>query len=205
MRTISYIGGSPCAGKSTVAEILSEKYSLYYFKVDDFLDNYTKAGALQGCPICKKNAELNAEQIFMRSPQLQCSEEFAFYKEIFEYLAADLSKISCKNGILTEGAAYVPALMKQAGIPFNRYIAITPSEEFQIFHYKQRGFVPYVLDGCQDQEKAFSNWMDRDILFAKEVQRQCQQENYAAIVNDGSMDIDALAMRVAVHFGLCAC
>ena len=27
-----YIGGSPCAGKSTAAEILSEKYNLYYFK-----------------------------------------------------------------------------------------------------------------------------------------------------------------------------
>ncbi len=40
-----YIGGSPCAGKSTVAEILSQEYDLYYFKVDDFLDGYTKLGA----------------------------------------------------------------------------------------------------------------------------------------------------------------
>ena len=31
-----YIGGSSCAGKSTVAEMLSQKYDLYYFKVDDF-------------------------------------------------------------------------------------------------------------------------------------------------------------------------
>lgn len=42
MINIYYIGGSPCAGKSTVAEILSQKYDLYYFKVDDFLDDYTK-------------------------------------------------------------------------------------------------------------------------------------------------------------------
>ena len=33
-----FIGGSPCSGKSTVAEILAKKYDLYYFKVDDFLD-----------------------------------------------------------------------------------------------------------------------------------------------------------------------
>ena len=39
-----YIGGSPCSGKSTVAEIISEKYNLYYFKVDDFLEKYTKMG-----------------------------------------------------------------------------------------------------------------------------------------------------------------
>lgn len=34
---IYFIGGSPCSGKSTVTEILSKKYDLYYFKVDDFL------------------------------------------------------------------------------------------------------------------------------------------------------------------------
>ena len=33
-----YIGGSPCRGKSTIAEILSKKYNLHYFKVDDYLD-----------------------------------------------------------------------------------------------------------------------------------------------------------------------
>lgn len=37
MAKIYYIGGSPCAGKSTVAEILSQKYDLYYFKVMIFL------------------------------------------------------------------------------------------------------------------------------------------------------------------------
>lgn len=30
-----YIGGSPCSGKSTIAEILSKKYN---FKVDNFLE-----------------------------------------------------------------------------------------------------------------------------------------------------------------------
>lgn len=37
---VYYIGGSPCSGKSTTAEILSKKYDLYYFKVDDYLDKY---------------------------------------------------------------------------------------------------------------------------------------------------------------------
>lgn len=39
---IYFIGGSPCSGKSTVAEILSRKYDLHYFKVDDYLDTYMK-------------------------------------------------------------------------------------------------------------------------------------------------------------------
>lgn len=45
---IYYIGGSPCSGKSTTAKILSEKYGLYYFAVDDYLDKYLESGAKKG-------------------------------------------------------------------------------------------------------------------------------------------------------------
>ena len=107
-----YIGGSPCSGKSTVAELLSQKYDLYYFKVDDFLDKYTKMGALNGYEICQKQDSMNAEQIWMREPFLQCREELVFYEEIFEFVLEDLKQINSKNGIITEGAAYLPKLMK---------------------------------------------------------------------------------------------
>lgn len=201
MTKIYYIGGSPCAGKSTVAEILSKKYDLYYFKVDDFLDKYTELGALKGYPICKKTVELTAEQIWMRDPLLQCEEEFEWYKEVFEYVIADLQRVPCKNGIITEGAAYVPKLIKQLDVSSDRYISITPTPEFQVFHYKKREYVPYVLQGCSNMEKAFENWMGRDILFAKEVQKQCQKEGYASVINDGSMKIDELVDKISTHFG----
>ena len=103
MKNIYYIGGSPCSGKSTIAEIISKKYGLYYFKVDDFLEKYTKMGDSKGYEICKKQAGMNPEQIWMRDALVQCTEELVFYKEIFEFVLADLEKIEAK-GILTEGA-----------------------------------------------------------------------------------------------------
>lgn len=184
-----------------MAEILSQEYNLQYFKVDDFLDDYAKLGALKGYPICKKNVELNAEQIWMREPSLQCMEEFKFYEEIFEYVLADLKQIKCKNGIITEGAAYVPKLIKQIGVPGSRYISLTPAKEFQVSHFRKREFVPYILEGCKDKEMAFCNWMDRDILFAKEVQKQCYENKYLSIINDGSMGVDELVNKVSAHFG----
>lgn len=199
---IYYIGGSPCAGKSSVAEILSKKYDLYYFKTDDFLDRYMQTGARKGYPVCRKVTSMNAEQIWMREPFIQCREEFDIYREIFEFVETDLKQIDWKGGIITEGAAYLPELMKQSGIPDSRYISITPAKEFQITHYRERDFVPLVLEGCSDKEKAFRNWMDRDVLFAQEVQRQCQKENYISVINDGTMEMDELANLVAAHFEL---
>ena len=201
MTNIYYIGGSPCSGKSTVAEILAEKYDLYYFKVDDFLEEYTKMGAAKGCEICKKQEEMSPEEIWMREPQLQCEEEFAFYEEVFEFVMADLQKINA-TGIITEGAAYLPKLMKERGVSQNRYMAITPTAEFQIEHYKRREWVPYVLEGCSDKEKAFSNWMNRDILFAKEVQRQCAEEQYTSVINDGSITVEELVEKAVSCFDL---
>ena len=159
MNRIYYIGGSPCAGKSTTAEILSKKYDLYYFKVDDFLDGYQEKAALKGRPICRKNTEMSSEQIWMRGPVLQCEEEFLFYQEVFEYALADLKQLPCKNGIITEGAAYVPQLMKQAGIPAGGTWQLLPQKNFRFPISRKRKFVPYVLEGCRDKEKAFENWM----------------------------------------------
>lgn len=196
-----YIGGSPCSGKSTIAEILSEKYNLYYFKVDDFLEKYIKMGAQKGYEICKKQDSLSPEQIWMRDPVIQCQEELLIYKEIFGFILKDLKEIDCK-GIITEGAAYLPELMKQLNVPYDKYLSIVPTKDFQVTHYRKREWVPYVLEGCSDKEKAFCNWMDRDHLFAKEVQRQCEEAKYTSIINDGSIEIEKLAYKAIVHFGL---
>jgi len=92
--------------------------------------------------------------------------------------------------------------MKAKGISSDHYLAIMPTAEFQIEHYKQREWVPYVLEGCSDKEKAFSNWMNRDILFAQEVQRQCAAEQYHSIINDGNITVEQMVEKVVACFGL---
>lgn len=63
-----------------------------------------------------------------------------------------------------EGAAFLPALMRYIGVDEENYVCIVPTEEFQYFHYKQRPWVPHVLEGCSNNELAFENWMKRDAL-----------------------------------------
>lgn len=199
---IYYIGGSPCSGKSTTAEILSKKYDLYYFKVDDYLDKYTQLGVAKGYEICKKQTELSAEQIWMRDPNLQCAEEIQWYEEVFEFVQKDLSAISCKKGIITEGAAYMPKLIREIGVPYNRYVSLTPAKEFQLFHFRKREFVPYILRDCCDKQTAFNNWMERDILFAKEMQCQCERAGYKSMINRGEWSVEDMVNEISVHLGL---
>jgi hypothetical protein len=197
-----YIGGSPCSGKSTVVDLLSKKYNLYYFKIDDFLNKYTELGVIKNYDICRKQYEMSPEQTWMRDPLLQCHEELKFYEEIFGFIIDDLEQIIDSKAIITEGAAYLPNLIGKLNISKNRYISITPTKKFQVSQYEKREWISYALEGCNNKEKAFANWMERDAMFAEEVNLLCNEKGYMNIINDGKMLLDELAKKVSNHFGL---
>ncbi len=202
MNKIYYIGGSPCSGKSTIAEALAQRYDMHYFMVDSRLDDYIKKAAEQDKPICKKVGSMSPDEIWMRDPVVQCNEEFLIYQEIFDYAMDELQSIVTDRVIITEGAAYLPELIRQAGIAENEYLSIVPEREFQISHYRQREWIHFVLDGCSEPTKAFDNWMERDCLFAERVNRTCAENGYLSILNDGSVPVEDMIDTVAKHFGL---
>ncbi len=202
MTKLYIIGGSPCSGKSTVAEALAKKYNFFYFKVDDHLEKYTALAAFKKAPICQARLNRNSDEIWLRTPALMCREEIAFYEEIFDIVLADLLSIKSNKPIITEGAAFLPKLIDKITKFDKTYLAIIPTSDFQVEHYKQRTWVKYVLENCTDKAQAFANWMQRDIQFAKQVEKACLQLGYYYIVNDGQLSIDTLVNNVAMHFKL---
>lgn len=194
---ICYIGGSPCSGKSTVAEALAERYGLTYFKADDYLDDFTARGAAAGLPVCQRILRMSADETWLRPPQVQCQEELDYYREIAPFVAEKLAVLDAPR-VIAEGAAFLPCLMTEAA----HYIAITPSREFQINRYSQRPWVPHVLRDCTDQDAAFANWMERDALFAEEVRRQCARLGLPHLLTDGSVSPQERLYEVAAHFRL---
>lgn len=194
---IYYIGGSPCSGKSTVAEALAKRYNLAYFKADDYLDAFTALGASAELPVCQRILRMSAEETWMRPAHVQCQEEFDYYREIVPFVMEKLAKLSVPR-IIAEGAAFLPSLMAGA----THYLAITPSKEFQISRYRERPWVPHVLKDCTDKEQAFSNWMERDALFAEEIRRQCAQLGLPHLLTDGSTAPEERLQQVAAHFRL---
>lgn len=196
---ILFIGGSPCSGKSTVAERMAKEYAAYYFKVDDFLEEWIGMAAEKGYPACKRSAGMTPDEMWMRDPLIQCKEEFLIYDEISEFLFARLRETD-HDFIVTEGAAYTPGVMKKYRP--KDYISIVPTPEFQVSHYRKREWVPYVLEGCSDKERAFDNWMKRDILFAAHVKGECGENGIPCIVNDGIKTEDELFFTVRDLFAL---
>lgn len=198
-KRVLFIGGSPCSGKSTVAQRISKEYGAYYFKVDDFLGKFINIAAEKGYPICKKAVTMTSDENWMREPFIQCKDEFLIYDEISELVFEYLRGIDA-DFIVTEGAAYTPNIM--AKYREKEYITVIPTPDFQISHYKEREWVPFILDGCSDKQQAFHNWMERDILFAKQVKAECAENAVPCIVNDGLKTQDELFRIVKELFNL---
>lgn len=188
-KNLMIIGGSPCSGKSTAAERIAQEYGAYYFKVDDHLSELIKQAADNGSAVCNAIQQMSPEEIWMREPEVQCKEEFEVYRDIAPFVFDMISRIEA-DLIITEGAAYTPEVMET--YTSDGYVTIVPSPEFQVSHYREREWVPYVLEGCSDKDKAFDNWMQRDILFAQQIQAECVTSGIPYKVNDGSESVEQL-------------
>ena len=190
------IGGSPCSGKSTLASLLARKYDLLHIKLDDLVDEMMSQASVDSRPICLLRQDRNPEQIWMRNPEEMADEEWRFYEEIFPYVKSCLIKDQDK-ALLVEGAGLLPHLIKSLEEPAVSYLCLTPTADFQKKHYKQREWVPYVLEGTSNPEQAFENWMQRDILFAQMVRKEAMELGYPSLIADGSQSEKQTVEEVA--------
>ena len=196
------LGGSPCSGKSTIAERLASQYKFEYYKVDDHERAHGDRCRPDRHPVMFRYSQMSWNDIWMRPVPLQVQEEFEYYRERFEMIVQDLEKYDSARSLLLEGAAYFPDLVWPYTGDSPRVIYMVPTKEFQVQYYQQRPWIQHVLKECEDSKQAFDNWMVRDELFGQEVLRQAKAHNYRAIVVDGKRSIDEQYEQVKDYWGL---
>ena len=182
------IGGSPCSGKSTIASLLARQYQLLHIKLDDLVEEMMSQASADSQPICLLRQD--------RNPEEMADEEWRFYEEIFPYVKSYLIK-NQDRPLLVEGAGLLPHLVKELECPASSYLCLTPTADFQKKHYRQREWVPFVLEGTTNSEQAFENWMQRDILFAQMVRKEAVRLGYPSLITDGSQSEKQTAEEVA--------
>ena len=122
----------------------------------------------------------------MRDPVEMCEELIGFYREIFPFVMEDLRSAAEKEPLIAEGIALMPELVMQAfpgltgTVPPHgaEYVCMVAEESFQVRHFREREWVPLLLDGCRNKEKAFSNWMKREKLFAEYIKQTAEHSGF---------------------------
>jgi hypothetical protein len=194
-----WIGGSPCAGKSSIAGLLAARQGWTHFECDAGTEPRLARMKGQGLLAYERLTGLTTCERLARSPRWQVDREVEFYHEQFDFL---LDELPTGCPVLAEGADLLPELLHRIGVPMDRAVWIVPTPEFQVRHYAARPWVKPYLAGCPDPAAAFDSWMRRDMLFARYVRSAAEAVGGRVIVVDGSEPVTENVRLVAQHFDL---
>lgn len=191
---IYWIGGSPCAGKTTIARKLAAEYGFTYYKCDDCYDDHMSRSTPDQQPYMYKIKDQTWNQVWSTqfcslSVEEQIEDVIRVYEEQFSLILEDLLSRPKTTPILVEGAALLPHKVAPLLTNLNHAIWMVPTQEFQVEHYKKREWIHRILDQYDDPDLAFSNWMERDSGFAQSIVKEAENERLEFFIVDGSIPI----------------
>nr|WP_318540282.1 hypothetical protein [Terribacillus saccharophilus] len=205
---IYWIGGSPCAGKTTIARKLMTEYGFTYYKCDDCYDDHMSRSTPDQHPNMYKIKDQTWNQVWSTqfcslSVEEQIEDVIRVYEEQFSLILEDLLSRPKTTPILVEGAALLPHKVAPLLTNLNQAIWMVPTPEFQIEHYKKREWIHRILDQYDDPDLAFSNWMERDSGFAKKVKKDLEDINlYSCFKVDIQLSLEHICKIVKKSFKL---
>lgn len=201
---VLWMGGSPCSGKSSIAEMLASEYGLEVYCCDNAFFEHAKRVDPREQPVFHRIIHMTWDEIWMRPVGVQIADEFACYREEFALIIDDLLAYPQSTPVIVEGAALLPNCVSGLLLDRCRAIWVVPTEAFQRERYapEHRPWMWDILNQCADPERAFRNWMDRDVGFARQIVKRAQTLGLKVIEVDGTRSIAENAELVAEHFQL---
>ncbi|MEZ4727168.1 MAG: hypothetical protein R3E79_08560 [Caldilineaceae bacterium] len=199
---VYWIGGSPCAGKSTVAQAVADRYQLHYYHCDAWFATHQRQADPAQQPTLHRLASLSCDERWLPPVADQVARVQAIYGEEFGMILADLRALPADQPILAEGAALLPAHVLPYLPTRRQAIWLTPTPTFQRTHYAQRSWIHDVLATCTDPAQAFQHWMARDEAYAAWIKEAATALGLAVVQVDGQQPVDAMIRQVAAWFGL---
>ena len=195
---VFWIGGSPCSGKSSVADMLAEKYDCRVYHCDEAFERHKTE-----LPAMQMILAMTWDEIWMRPVDVLERDQFEIYRDEFGLILDDLLALSASRPIIAEGTALLPGTVAAVLADPRQAIWVIPTPEFQRQRYPLRGaWVSEILRQCADPDGAFHNWMERDIAFGRTVAAEAAGRGFRVVHIDGSFPIEETAAMVEDHFQL---
>jgi hypothetical protein len=198
---VIWIGGSPCAGKTSVAQQLADRHSLQVYHFDRHEADHIKRSSPARHPALHTFLALTLDERWvLRSPREMARNVICSWTERFDLVLEDLRALPRDPPIVAEGAGLFPALVAPLLARPHQAIWLVPTAAFCATMRRRRGSA--MPAQTSDPERAWRNLIDRDVLLARYVRQRAAELGSAVVEIDGSRSIDEVAVAVAEHVGL---
>ncbi|MBA2668170.1 MAG: hypothetical protein H0U69_14165 [Trueperaceae bacterium] len=202
LTNVFWLGGAPCAGKSSIGAILARRFDLDLYRVDDAFDRHVRSldGGRQS-PLVRWCAA-SCDERWMQPVDVLVRDAIACYREHLALVLADVRAWPTGRPLLVEGTALLPREVAEVVPDPSRALWVVATPAFVREHYPLRDWVWGVLATCTDSKRAFSNWMDRDVDFGAWVEAEVDHLGLRRLSVDGCHSVEEVADAVAMHVGL---
>jgi hypothetical protein len=175
---VSWIGGSACAGKTTLARRLAARHGLALYSCDDHFEAHHRRADPRRHPRFHSLMDLPPERLFAPPAAARAEELLGFYRDEWEMVLEDLRA--------RPGPVVVPTIVEGVGLLPDLVAAVCPdpgrslwriaTPAFRRHVYAGRGdVVRETLKGLPNPEAAFEVWMDRDDLIARHLEEEARR------------------------------
>lgn len=193
---VYWLGGSACAGKTSVARRVAAEHGLTLYSCDDRFEEHRRRADPTRHPRFCRIADLPPEELWEGPAEARAGELLGFYEDEMEMVLEDLAAIP--GPVLAEGVGLLPRRI--AGLLADPWQAVwlVATPEFRQRAYPGRGaWVAELLGRCSDPERALTVWMERDRLVAAALEREARSRDLNVLVVDGRRSLEETAAEVA--------
>jgi 2-phosphoglycerate kinase len=201
MKNVFWLGGSPCAGKSSLSEVLAERYDLDLYHVDEAFEIHAQRFDPVLHPALVKWCASAWNERWAQPVDSLLREVIACYGEHFALILEDIRAAQKQKPLLVEGSALLPGQVARVLSRKNQAIWLIPTSDFQREHYAKREWVRGIVEQCDNPPAAFQNWMERDAQFADWLRAEVKALGLNLLSVDGECTIEENATIVAAQFG----
>ena len=191
-----FIGGSPCAGKSTICDLLAARHGWNTYHCDDHYDAHLERA--QTGSILSMFGGLTWLEAFTNRPlETMIRDELEANRELGAFALEDLQQMD--SPMIAEGMALMPEILVKLE-PRAKAVYLIPTESFQRQYYAKREWAHSLLASTDDPKAVFEKWMARDAANARTISDQARAFKYPVLEVNKSLNLTEVLGWVEKQF-----
>ncbi len=199
---IYWLGGSTCAGKTTISNILSEKYGFIVYHCDEYLAKHIEKSNAQDHPNLNQVSKISWNDILSMKVEEYLKWTIGLFKEEFKMILEDLYKFSDGSPILVEGVGLLPELINNEISDINHAIWIVADELFYKRHQMERVELFKRIKECSNPDQALENYINYDLAMGRYIMNDAKRLGLSAIQIVDDCEIMKKVETISSYFKL---